>query len=313
VERSSFRGSMAPIDLHIHSCFSDDGEFPPEELVERGHRLGMRAMAITDHNSVKGVGAALRRGKEVGIQVIPGIEIDCSFRGVNLHLLGYFIDWTRTEYAALEEHIIEQEHRTFRKKLEKLREIGLDVDEMELLRAAKGGIVSGEIFAEHLLQRPGAAANLRLRPYLSGGHRSDMPLVNFYWDFFAQGRPAHVPMQFPSLEEAVALVKDSGGVPILAHPGVNLKDRHDLLDPIFEAGVLGLEVFSNYHDAAQRTTFLETAQHRGLLVTCGSDFHGKIKPGIEIGGHGCELDSTILMDALETAAGRATTSSERKD
>jgi 3',5'-nucleoside bisphosphate phosphatase len=293
------------IDLHVHSCFSDDGEVPPEALVDRGHGLGLAAMAITDHNSVKGVGAALRHGDELNVEVIPGIEIDCDYQGLNLHLLGYFIDWTRPEYERLEENILTQEHQAVHLKLDLMKKLGLQVDEASVVRAAQGGIVSGEIIAEHLLRQPGAEHNPLLRPYLPGGSRDEMPLVNFYWDFFAQGGPAHVPMRFPSLDAAVDLVKSSGGVPILAHPGVNLKDRMDMLGPILAAGVAGLEVFSTYHDPEQQNTFLEIARQKSLLVTCGSDFHGKNKPNIELGGHNCELDSDVLVEALRSAAVRS--------
>jgi len=295
---------LSTLDLHMHSRFSDDGEFPPEDLLERGHSLGMSCMAVTDHNSVKGVDGALKQGRALSIEVIPGVEIDCAFQGVNLHLLGYFIDWTRPEYAALEQDIFEQERQAFGRKVDNLAALGLRVNADAVLRAAKGGIAGAEFFAEDLLQKPGAAENPLLQPYLPGGARSDMPLVNFYWDFFAQGKPAHVPMRFMALEDAVTLVKASGGVPVLAHPGVNLKDCPELLDPITRAGVMGLEVFSTYHDAEQRSHFLEAARSRGLLITCGSDFHGKNKPGIEIGDGGCDQDEGEILLALKRAAGR---------
>jgi predicted metal-dependent phosphoesterase TrpH len=295
---------MPILDLHMHSRFSDDGEFSPEQLLERGHTLGLRAMAITDHNSVKGVEGGIRRGAELGIEVIPAVEIDCSFRGRNFHLLGYFIDWTRREYFELEEDITRQEEEAFEHKAANLVRLGLPVDQDAVRALAHGPIIGAECFAEHLLQREDCAQHPLLAPYRPGGARSEMPLVNFYWDFFAQGRPAHVPMRFMPLEEAVSLVHSSGGVPVLAHPGVNLKPCPELLAPILSAGVKGLEVFSTYHDEATRNHFLSTALERGLLVTCGSDFHGRNKPGIELGGHGCDLDETRILKDLKQAAGR---------
>jgi len=296
---------LSTLDLHMHSQYSDDGELAPEALLNRGHGQGMRCMAVTDHNSVKGVEGALRRGQELAIEVISGIEIDCSFQGVNLHLLGYFIDWKRPEWAAVEQDVFAQEREAFGRKVENLDKLGLRVNADAVLRAAKGGIAGAELFAEDLLKQPGAAENPMLQPYLPGGSRDDMPLVNFYWDFFAQGMPAHVPMHFMTLEAAISLVKSSGGVPVLAHPGVNLKSHPELLDPILKVGVRGLEVFSTYHSPEQRAHFLAAAQSRHLLVTCGSDFHGKNKPGIEIGDGGCDLDEGELLRALKLAAGRA--------
>ncbi|HNX94219.1 MAG TPA: PHP domain-containing protein [Holophaga sp.] len=294
---------MSALDLHMHSLFSDDGEFEPEQLVERAHGLGVRWMALTDHNSVRGVQRAVRHGAEWGVEVIPGIEIDCLFEGVDLHLLAYFIDPSLPDFEALEADITKKEHVAFHRRAEALRGLGLEVDEAPLLAAAHGRIIGTDQLISQVLEHPGAHEIPLLRPYLPGGERSSMAIVNFYWDFLGQGKPAHVAMEYMGLEQALALVRRSGGVPVLAHPGISLASRIELLDPIARAGVVGLEVFSTYHDEVQRADFAGEAERLGLLSTCGSDFHGRIKPGIEIGGHGGALDEADLVERLRRYAG----------
>lgn len=118
---------------------------------------------------------------------------------------------------------------------------------------------------------------------MTGGERSDMPYINFYHDFFAQGKPAYVRINYVDFIDAINLVKANGGIPIIAHPGMNLKGKEDLVIELIEKGAEGLEVFNNYHNSAQIEYFAELTMEKSILMTCGSDFHGKNKPLIDIG------------------------------
>ena len=123
--------------------------------------------------------------------------------------------------------------------------------------------------------------------------------MNFYWDFFSQGKPAHVPIQHPSLVDTVDIILNTGGIPILAHPGQNTQEDEKLLSSIFSCGVCGLEAISSYHDKAQVDFYLAYAEAHGLLVTCGSDFHGNIKPSIHVGRmdtRGRETEISLLAN-----------------
>lgn len=110
-----------------------------------------------------------------------------------------------------------------------------------------------------------------------------MPYINFYLDYFAQGKPAYVPISYMSYAEAIELIKDNGGTPIVAHPGLNLQGRETTVEELLDRGAEGLEVFNNYHNVGQIDYFAATVQKRNALMTCGSDFHGKNKPLIAIG------------------------------
>lgn len=296
---------MSTLDLHIHSRMSDDGELTPQELVALGRANGLALMAITDHNTVRGVGEALAAAGD-GLRVISGVELDCQYGGRGFHLLGYGIDHTRPAFAAIERDILEQERTAAAQKIALfVKATGIPVDSDALLGASANGTVTGEQIAEQLLERPDAASYPLLRPYLPGGERSDMPHVRFYWDFFAQGCVAFVPIRYLSLRDAVTLVRDAGGVPVLAHPGQNLKDAEDLLPGILAEGVAGIEAFSSYHSRAQAERYLAAAEQHKLLVTCGSDFHGKHKPNIRLGGHGAFWPDELLLAGVTAHLGQA--------
>lgn len=293
---------MSKIDLHIHSNFSDDGELTVENIVNISKENGMKSISITDHNSVKGVSSAVECGNNVGVEVIPGIEIDCTYNSLNLHVLGYFIDYTRKEFDELEKSIFEQEMKIASEKIEKLQKnTGLKIDLSEVLERANGKIVTGELIGEILLNKADSINNELLKPYLNNGARSDMAYVNFYWDFFSQGKAAYIPISYISLREAINLIKSSNGVPIIAHPGNNLKNNMDAIDAIIKEGIEGIEVFSSYHSLEQTNYFNNKASENKVLVTCGSDFHGKNKPNIKIGECNCDLDYNSIISPLKAS------------
>ena len=275
------------VDLHIHSNNSSDAEFSVAEIMTQARALGIKTLAITDHNSVKGVAGAIKLGSTAGIRVIPGIEIDCAHEGVNLHLLGYNIDWNAPEFAELERKLFAKGAATLEPMIANMRALGVNVGIGEVLAAANGQIPCAEHIAEVVLHKSEAADCEILRPYLSGGERSDMPYINFYWDYFSQGKPAYVPVEFMKLTDAVKLVKATGGIPVIAHPGANLKDNPEFIDKIIAAGIEGVEIFNNYHTPEQQEYFAGKARQNNLLMTAGSDFHGKNKPKIQLGKYLC--------------------------
>ena len=120
---------------------------------------------------------------------------------------------------------------------------------------------------------------------MEGGERSDMPYINFYLDYFAQGKPAFVPVEFISFDNAIAIINDNGGTPIVAHPGLNLLGRENIVEELLAKGARGLEVFNNYHTHGQISYFASLLIQNRSIMTCGSDFHGKTKPLINIGDY----------------------------
>lgn len=294
------------IDLHMHSRYSEDGEFTPAELVEQCRRQGVTTMSITDHNCARANMEARAQAEAKGIRYISGIEIDCAYKGIDFHVLGYGMDAQSADLARIEENIEQQSLHASLERLEKTQLMGFRVTENEMWERSKDaywkGSWAGELFAEVLLEKPEYADHPLLRPYRPGGARSDNPLVNFYWDFYAQGKPCYASMEYPPMEDVVATIRRNGGTVVLAHPGVNLKGREELLGEILELGFDGVEAFSSYHSGPQAAEFSRQARARGLLVTCGSDYHGKTKPSIHLGGYG-DADPSLLAEVEAFCAG----------
>ena len=290
------------IDLHMHSTYSDDGEFSPAELVRRCKEAGITVMSITDHNSARGNKEAREAAEKSQIHYISGIEIDCTFDGINLHLLGYGIEDESPDFRELEKNYITQEKHVSYERLKLTNQMGFRLTEQELNGVSNitEGINtwSGEVFAEVLLEDPRYKKEELLLPYREGGARSDNPYVNFYWDYYAQGKPCYVKVEFPSLEEAIALIKDNGGKAVLAHPGNNLKGRLEWFEKIVSSGIDGVEVFCSYHDDKAADYFYEQALRYHLIVTCGSDYHGKTKPAVKLGIEVERVDAQGIVACL---------------
>ncbi len=271
------------IDLHIHSCFSDDGEYTPKELFQLCQEAKIEMFAIADHNSVKGNIDAEKYDDLFPVKRINAIEIDCTYNNVNLHLLGYRIDVHQDCFKKLENFVYEQEVAASEKKVKAIEELGIFINKDKLLNLSRNGIITGEMIAESSIHETENRNNNLITPYINGGIRSDNPYVNFYWDLCSQGKPAYVKISYITLDEAVSLVKASGGVPVLAHPGVNIKDNINLLNGIIDSGVVGIEAYSSYHNKEEANYYHKLAFDKNIFVTCGSDFHGKTKPSIELG------------------------------
>lgn len=273
---------MVHTDLHIHSIYSDDGEFQVSELINLCLAQKIETFSLTDHNSVKGVGQAVSQAHQAGLHFIPGIEIDCNYEGTNLHLLGYHIDWRSDDFRQLEEDVATKVMLALGDMIGNLNQLGFKIDIEAVLTKANGQLPSGELIAEVMLT-DAKYASAPLSPYMKGGARSDMPYINFYLDYFAQNKPAFVPISYISFRDAVQLVKKNGGTPIVAHPGLNLKGREQFAERLLDEGAEGLEVFNNYHTTEQSNYFGTLVRQRHAVMTYGSDFHGKTKPLIQIG------------------------------
>ncbi len=287
------------IDLHMHSIYSDDGEFTPAKLVEKCAESGVKIMAIADHNSVKGIAEGLETAQKKGIKYIPAVEIDCTYKDINLHVVGYGIDYQDPIFEQIENNVLEQELSSSKEKIKLTKKLGFEIDEKRLGELSDNGVYTGEMFAELLLNDTRYLDHPMLKPYRDGGDRGDNPYVNFYWDYYAQGKPCYTKIEYPTLEEVVKIIHDHGGVAVLAHPGNNLKGQFEIFTEMVAVGLDGVEAFSSYHSPQTSDYFYQTGSKLGLLITCGSDYHGKTKPSIELGGCGGSIDQHQIEEKLQ--------------
>lgn len=273
---------MIHADLHIHTQYSSDGEFSVDKIISKCIDHEVNLFALTDHNSVRGIGEAINSIQSFKLKFVPGIEIDCNYKGTDLHVLGYNIDWTSEDFQRLEADISSKVTDSFVEMINNLRKLGFIIDKNSVLSKAEGKLPTGELIAEVMLSNEKYYTPL-LSPYIQGGKRADMPYINFYLDYFAQGKPAFVPIKYMDYKDAIEMIKDNGGLPIVAHPGLNLKGKEFIVEELLKNGAAGLEAFNNYHNADQIDYFAVLVQQQNKIMTCGSDFHGKTKPLIHIG------------------------------
>ena len=273
---------MIDADLHIHSHCSPDGEFGVSGIVDKCLSRKIGVFSLTDHNSVKGIEEAGTLAQQANIDFIPGIEIDCNYKGTDLHVLGYRVNWKSPDFVQLEEGFSAKAMNSFTEMIARINKLGFTIDADTVLAKANGKLPTGELIAEILLSDEKYRSPL-LSPYMEGGERSDMPYINFYLDYFAQGKPAYVSIDHIRYKNAIEIIKDNGGIPVVAHPGLNLKGKENITEELLDEGAEGLEIFNNYHNTDQIVYFASLVQLRKAIMTCGSDFHGKTKPLIDIG------------------------------
>jgi 3',5'-nucleoside bisphosphate phosphatase len=281
---------MSRLDLHLHTTHSD-GSCTPTEVVGLAHRVGVTAMAITDHDITTGLVEAMAAGEAYGIEVIPGVEISSIFGNSELHILGYFLDWQDIRLNERLKTLRDSRHRRNPKIVEQLQNLGIDLT-YEEVRALAGSDSVG---------RPHIARALMDKGIVTSAKEA-------FDRFLAEGKPAYVPRDLPSPIEAIHWIKAAGGLAVLAHPTwVRCTDRPlvELVRQLKADGLDGVEVYYSTHAARQTREYLSLAQQLGLLVTGGSDFHGLTKPDIEVGiGKGSLHIPTSLLPKMKDLAAR---------
>ena len=280
---------MSRIDLHLHTTHSD-GSLPPAEVLALAHKAGVTALAITDHDITDGIPEAITIGADLGIEVIPGIEISSQWEDGELHILGYFLDW---QDPMLNRHLAglrASRHRRNPLMVRKLNELGLELT-YEEVRALAGTESVG---------RPHIARLLMEKGYVQSAKEA-------FDRYLGNGKAAYVPRELPEPAEAIGWIRAAKGIPVLAHPTWVRLDETSLLklcETLKAAGLMGIEVHYSTHKRAQTEEYLNIAKRLGLLVTGGSDFHGLTKPDIHVGvGRGGLKVSSKLLEPLRAAAG----------
>ena len=246
-------GRPAFVDLHTHSTASD-GTLPPEQVIEAAERCGLAALALTDHDTIDGVPLARAAGERAGIRVIAGCELSAFQDDHEIHLLALHL----SQLDALERHLSElRAHRQTRaaRIVEKLNALGIPLTLEEVLQQSNGGAVGRPHVARALIAR-GAVHDFRdaFVRYL-GGNGS-----------------AFVPKEKLSIEDAIAMAHDAGGLAIWAHPGDG--GRRERLEPLVAAGLDGVEVRHPSHSSEDVKRLQALADFFGLVPSGGSDWHG---------------------------------------
>lgn len=262
---------MNCIDLHIHTTASD-GTDPPRAAVEKAASLGLAAVSITDHDSVSGVPEAMRAGAELGVEVVPGIEVSSDYRDNNVHILGYFIDPAAPELRPVLDWVKTERDERNEKIAAMFERDGFDISLAQLREEYPDSVLGRPHFCEHLMRKG----------YISS-------VKEGFEKFLGEGKPYYLPKRRISIAKAVETIVAAGGVPVLAHPMQYHYPEPELIELIETAKALGIRALEAYYSefsAEQTAWLLHAAEKYGMGVSGGSDYHGTRKTHISM-GTGC--------------------------
>lgn len=260
------------IDLHVHTTASD-GQYSPTEIIEKASVAGVKTIAITDHDTVDGLNEAKAAAERVGINFVPGAELSINYPTGEFHLLGLGIDNISASMKELLNQVVENRRVRNIQIIEKMRTEGIDISLQEL----------ESDFPHTVLGRPHFAAELVKKKIVKNRQIA-------FDRYLAKGRPWYVAKVGSNLDEAIVAIRESGGVPVIAHPMslyLSWGKLPDALKDIYDRGVVGLEAF---HPGARNTDCFrleEVGLKIGFFITAGSDFHGeKVRADRKL-GHSC--------------------------
>ncbi len=266
---------MSEIDLHTHTTASD-GTLSPTELVREAASLGLRAVAITDHDTVGGLSEALHAGGDANVEVIPGCELSIDFPSGQMHLVGLFLPDPPTGLRATLQDLQDRRNNRNDRILAKLQEAGVDVTLKEIQ----------ELAGEASIGRPHIA-----RVLVQKGMVEDIDQA--FQKYIGPGGAAYVPKDKLEPERAIEVLKREGATVILAHPytlEISTQELRELLGRLKEQGLDGMEAYYSDHTPEQTETYLRLCREYDLLVSGGSDFHGSVKKDIRLGSGRGNLD-----------------------
>lgn len=264
---------MKYVDLHVHSTASD-GTLTPAEVVERAASLSLAAIALTDHDTTNGVAKAKQKAEELRkqgthIEVYSGVEISAAYKKRDIHIVGLFVDETNELLnRTLENARTNRESRNLR-ILERFEALGIHLTMEDLLEGATDTVVTRAHFGRALVNK-GITASIQ----------------EGFEKYLNEDGPCYVAREYLEPEQAIGLILKAGGVPILAHPLLYQLPHEELvalLERLKKAGLKGIEVYYSANRGSDEMNVKALASYFSLLPSGGSDFHGSIKPAIELG------------------------------
>lgn len=259
---------MSYIDLHVHSNCSD-GSYTPAELVEYAKEKGLAAFALTDHDTLSGIEEAQDAGRKYGIEVIAGIEFSTEYKGRDVHIVGLEFDKDSPEFISQLERFQNSRDIRNQKMIGRLREEGVDIT-WDMMKEEFGDAVwTRSHFGRFLLE-----------------HGYVKELKDAFSRYVGDEAPCFVPREKVTPAQAVHLVRQYGGIPVLAHPfqyHLSEEGLQELVNELKKAGLIGVEALYSTHNPMEESAIRRLARVNGLCISGGSDFHGINKPHIDLG------------------------------
>lgn len=279
---------MEQIDLHTHTTYSD-GTFSPNELINHALEKNLKAIAITDHDTTEAIEPALKYSKGKNIEIISGVEFSTDYKENEIHILGLFIDYKNKNLLTKFNEIKENRKKRNNLIVEKLNNLGINITYNDVINESGGKIITRAHFARLLIKKGYADTNEKcFKKYLD------------------KGAKAFVKRKVFELDETIELIKQSGGIAVLAHP-LQYKLEKNELDKMVEflskKGVSAIEVIYSKYTKEEMEYLGDIAKKYKLECSGGSDFHGLNKPGLELGtGYGNLYVPYSILENLKRSA-----------
>ncbi|MEI6845982.1 MAG: PHP domain-containing protein [Candidatus Firestonebacteria bacterium] len=251
-------------DLHIHTKASDS-TFSVEQVLELAKASGLRAIGITDHDTVDGLARAVEIAPSYGVEIIPGVELSAEENNCEIHILGYFMDWKNPAFKSKLDELRSSRLERAKSIIEKLAGLNIDLKLEKVLALTESYTAVGRLHIARAMKLAGFV--------------SEIPEA--FRKYLGQNGPAYVKKQFLSPLEAANLIKNAGGIPVMAHPGV--LNNYELIEKVLQSGMQGVEVYHTEHSSGTVEKLKELAVKYNLLITGGSDDHGAGKSKIYLG------------------------------
>jgi len=270
--------NQATVDLHIHTTASD-GATSPVKIVDEAKSAGLTTISLTDHESIAGMDLIHDLAAQQGLNVIPGIEFLTCFQGKEIHLLGYCFDQGNNDFRSFVKEIRQKRNRTSLQIVDNLERLGFKLDKEQFYRVADAG---GTIGKNHII----------MALFKAGYLKTKEQAIDTLRRYLSQNGLAYVVFTGNPFAEAVELIREANGVPVLAHPGL-IRDDKTVID-LLNAAPVGLEVYYYYFGTNRNHLIIHyerMAAERGLVVTGGSDYHGSYTPDVKLG-------STMVPDEV---------------
>lgn len=258
---------MVDYDLHIHSCFSD-GVFEPEEIFDIAKKNGLKGLAITDHDTINALPLCEQLSIKYSLNFIPGIELSTEYNNMEIHILGYYLDYNNKELTSILEGMRLDRINRIKKMLLKLNTLGYDISLSDICNEPGADLYGNAIGRPHVA-----------RALIKKGYFRNMSEV--FNSLLGDGKPAFVDRFKLNTVEGINLIKKYNGIPVLAHAGlikIGEKQLDDLIKIFSNNGLMGLEIYHSEHREYISYYLTKLANKYKLLVTGGSDFHSPGSP-----------------------------------
>ena len=277
------------IDLHTHSTVSD-GSLSPGELIHLARKINLFAVALCDHDTTDGLDEAIETAAAINQTFVPGVELSANYKKVTIHIVGLYVQHHNDTLQQALAHTRRMRDTRNPKIIDALRQLDVDISMAEVERQAVGNAI-GRPHIAALLQQKGVVSSTR----------------EAFDKYLGANGLAHVPRERLEANEAIQVIRQAGGVPILAHPhqtGLDEPDLDHFVGELTELGLLGIEVFYSGYKSSQSTAYTRIARRHNLVRSGGSDFHGSNKPNIRLGrGIGNLYVRDDLLDPIRALAG----------